>query len=484
MNKKYGIIIDQLSLSTEKVLIEDASFSITNGQKIALIGRNGSGKTCLLELINSLISNKKIPDYIKIKGKISFLPDTRIAYIKQKFILDTLNQYEHLSRINKEIDILKFNNRDMQNILTGFDLDEHILNKEVQDMSQGERMKIIIAKTLFSNPNFIMLDEPTNGLDYESKFFLSNYIQNTESSILLVSHDRDFIDNTVDRILEIDEHTRKIITFGGNYSFYKEQKDNIYTNELKDYYDKNKKLKKLKKEVNRLREKAFSEKSKRKARILSEKIEKKDIYMPKLPKKSHFVLNVNNTNKKNLFLECKNCKFNYNKRKIFDAIDIKVYANERILLIGKNGSGKSTLLNIFNKKLKFNTGKLYVNKEIISQYIPQNLEIEDKNINLLDHINSETKEIPDSEIKTIIGSLLFKDASKTKLIELSVGELKKIELIKLFSNYSNFIMIDELTNHLDLYTIESLENSLNTYPGGFIIATHDTRLIRNISIHI
>jgi len=260
-----------LLIGTKK-LIEPSNFTISNGEKIALVGRNGAGKTTLLETIYALHKQLSFPDEVVVEGSLEITPRTRIGYLPQDVQIDysgtvdsyfdfcaqetaqVLKEFERLSSLvevdHSKITISKLGEViELMNVLNGWDYQERkkrvveglglpgsYLNRNIRKISGGEATKIALAGVLISSPNVVLLDEPANNLDIRSILFLEEWIRTQQTtSFVIVAHDRMFLDNTVNTVLEIDEETAKIMTFGGNYSFYRQEKQKIFEARLRKY---------------------------------------------------------------------------------------------------------------------------------------------------------------------------------------------------------------------------------------------------------
>lgn len=289
----YGVFASNLYLSIAgKELLKEANFSVYPGRKVALIGRNGSGKTTLLETINAVARSRELPEKVELKGSLVVPKRTKIGYLPQSvqvsfpgtvqnyldFCADEVsvvfNRYHELERelaqgtenkvINEFGEVLEkmtdLNAWDFPErrslILEGLGLSDEYLERDMREVSGGELTKVALAGILLSSPNLILLDEPTNNLDPKSLVFLENWIKTDTSSLLLVSHDREFLDRVIDEILEIDEATHRVLLFGGNYSFYFQKKKEIFDAQVRHFEEQQRRRRQLEEDVDRLRREA------------------------------------------------------------------------------------------------------------------------------------------------------------------------------------------------------------------------------------
>jgi len=343
----------------------------------------------------------------------------------------------------------------------------------------------------------VLLDEPTNNLDVKSLLFLEKWISKQKlMSFIIVSHDRIFLDNTANTVLEIDEESLKIMTFGGNYSFYSQEKQKIFEARLRKYEEAVRKKKRLERETQRLKSAAQSfetispeaffrrkgAKLQKRAVQLREKAERVIAEMPEPEPPKIPAIEVGEVKPgKARILSFKNLSFHYpnTPRELFGGFSFSIHQGERVVIIGPNGSGKSTFLKILVGELKPENLELEVNQEMKIGYIPQNLILENPHENLL---NCCRKLIPGSpeDISKFLGKVLFTDPSKLKIGYLSLGELKRVLFSVIFAQGPDLLILDEPINHLDLYTAEMLDRALERYKGAVIAVSHDRYFLQRL----
>lgn len=527
VSMKAVIIARNFSLlAGTKQLIDTSSFTIGSKEKIALIGRNGAGKTVLLETIYSISNGFTPSDGVSFEGSLEVSPETRIGYLPQNLQISyhgTVEEYLEFSSqgtakaardFERASDLVKTDPSDTnlqsfaramelmdtlggwdyqerkKSIVQGLGLSQNYLGKEIREISGGEATKVALAGVLISSPNIILLDEPTNNLDIESVLFLEEWIKNQKSvGLLIVSHDRRFLDNVASRVLEIDEETVKIVSFGGNYSFYRQEKMKIFDGRLRDYEIAIRKRRQLEKETQRLRSNTGSfetttpeaffrrkgAKLQKKATQLRERAEEimfaaPEPQPPKIPR-----LEVGEVKPGEAFIfSTKNLTFRYPNSQVefFNGFSSSIHQGERTAVVGPNGSGKSTFLKILSGELRPAGPPVEFNPTMRVGYLPQSVLLQNPRENLLDFCCRFVSGYRDS-INSMLGKLLFEDCSKMQVGNLSQGELKRVLLSIIFAQSPDCLLLDEPVNHLDLLTIEMLDEALERYKGAVVVVSHD-----------
>lgn len=527
-NMTAGIIARNFSLSAgTKHLIDKSNFVLGGKEKIALMGRNGAGKTVLLETIYSAYKNSPLPDGINFEGSLEICPGTRIGYLPQDVQIDfggTVEEYLELSSQETAQAVREFErlsnlaNQDLsktypsdlskamelmntldgwnygerkREVISGLGLSEHYLSRNIREISGGEATKVALAGVLISAPNIVLLDEPTNNLDIQSVVFLEKWIKTQQAiGFIIVSHDRRFLDNSVGKIIEIDEETQKMVTFGGNYSFYHQEKQKVFAARLRTYEIAVRKKKQLEKEAQRLKSnigvfettspEAFfrrkGAKLQKKAVSLRTRAKKmlSETPEPQLPKIPHVEVKEIKTGAARI-LSVDNLSFQYpngNKGRFFDGSSFSLHQGERMAIIGPNGSGKSTFLRIVAGEFQPSLSRVELNLEMKISFLPQTLILKDPRENLLDFCCRYVTGYRD-EINAMIGKILFEDSSQMRVGNLSLGELKRVLLLVVFAQGPDLLLLDEPINHLDIYTAEMLDKALEQYKGAAVVVSHD-----------
>ncbi len=501
--------VDNLSKAYgEKILFRNISFSIDKGQKVALIARNGTGKSSLMHILAGL----EAPD----SGKITTRRDLRIDYLQQnpqldesKTILDTIfatgtasmkviHDYEYaLEQVKHNLspESEKLLNQSMsemdasgawdyetraREILGQFAIND--LSQKVGTLSGGQRKKIALARALLGNPDLLLLDEPTNHLDFEMIEWLEDYLSRESLSLLLVTHDRYFLDNVCDTILEMDQSS--IITYKGNYTYYLEKKAERQFTEDQSV-EKAKNLYRTELEWIRRMPKARGTKSK--ARINSfDELESKAKFKRE-DKSIQFGVNVNRLGGK--IVEINNLSKNFGDFKAVDDFTYVFQRGEKIGIVGLNGTGKSTLLNLISGRLNPDKGRISIGQTVVMSYYTQNgLQLnEDKRV--IDIVKDVAEEIQLTKGSMSASQFLQHfdfsyPVQQAYFSALSGGERRRLYLLLQLIKNPNFLILDEPTNDLDIYTLQLLEEFLTDFAGCVLIVSHDRFLLDKLCDHV
>jgi ATP-binding cassette subfamily F protein uup len=501
--------VDNLSKAYgEKILFRNISFSIDKGQKVALIARNGTGKSSLMHILAGL----EAPD----SGKITTRRDLRIDYLQQnpqldesKTILDTIfatgtasmkviHDYEYaLEQVKHNLspESEKLLNQSMsemdasgawdyetraREILGQFAIND--LSQKVGTLSGGQRKKIALARALLGNPDLLLLDEPTNHLDFEMIEWLEDYLSRESLSLLLVTHDRYFLDNVCDTILEMDQSS--IITYKGNYTYYLEKKAERQFTEDQSV-EKAKNLYRTELEWIRRMPKARGTKSK--ARINSfDELESKAKFKRE-DKSIQFGVNVNRLGGK--IVEINNLSKNFGDFKAVDDFTYVFQRGEKIGIVGLNGTGKSTLLNLISGRLNPDKGRISIGQTVVMSYYTQNgLQLnEDKRV--IDIVKDVAEEIQLTKGSMSASQFLQHfdfsyPVQQAYFSALSGGERRRLYLLLQLIKNPNFLILDEPTNDLDIYTLQVLEEFLTDFAGCVLIVSHDRFLLDKLCDHV
>ncbi len=501
--------VDNLSKAYgEKILFRNISFSIDKGQKVALIARNGTGKSSLMHILAGL----EAPD----SGKITTRRDLRIDYLQQnpqldesKSILDTIfatgtglikviHDYEYaLEQVKHNLspESEKLLNQSMaemdasgawdyetraREILGQFAIND--LSQKVGTLSGGQRKKIALARALLGNPDLLLLDEPTNHLDFEMIEWLEDYLSRESLSLLLVTHDRYFLDNVCDSILEMDQNS--IITYKGNYTYYLEKKAERQFTEDQSV-EKAKNLYRTELEWIRRMPKARGTKSK--ARINSFDELQSKAKFKRDDKTIQFGVNVNRLGGK--IVEINNLSKNFGDFKAVDDFTYIFQRGEKIGIVGLNGTGKSTFLNLISGRLTPDKGKISIGQTVVMSYYTQNgLQLnEDKRV--IDIVKDVAEEIQLTKGSMSASQFLQHfdfsyPVQQAYFSALSGGERRRLYLLLQLIKNPNFLILDEPTNDLDIYTLQVLEEFLNDFAGCVLIVSHDRFLLDKLCDHV
>lgn len=501
--------VDNLSKAYgEKILFRNISFSIDKGQKVALIARNGTGKSSLMHILAGL----EAPD----SGKITTRRDLRIDYLQQnpqldesKSILDTIfatgtglikviHDYEYaLEQVKHNLspESEKLLNQSMsemdasgawdyetraREILGQFAIND--LSQKVGTLSGGQRKKIALARALLGNPDLLLLDEPTNHLDFEMIEWLEDYLSRESLSLLLVTHDRYFLDNVCDTILEMDQSS--IITYKGNYTYYLEKKAERQFAEDQSV-EKAKNLYRTELEWIRRMPKARGTKSK--ARINSFDELQSKAKFKREDKSIQFGVNANRLGGK--IVEINNLSKNFGDFKAVDDFTYVFQRGEKIGIVGLNGTGKSTLLNLISGRLNPDKGRISIGQTVVMSYYTQNgLQLnEDKRV--IDIVKDVAEEIQLTKGSMSASQFLQHfdfsyPVQQAYFSALSGGERRRLYLLLQLIKNPNFLILDEPTNDLDIYTLQVLEEFLTDFAGCVLIVSHDRFLLDKLCDHV
>ncbi len=484
------IKIDNISKQFKnKDVLKNISFNLSENKIIGLIGENGSGKTTLLNIIAGLIP----PDQGKIEKqneKIEYLPQN-IFFEKNETIEDfllkkiTQEKYYKIKFALKEVGLENIN-----------------INKIANNLSGGQKTRLYISSFIISDtiPTTLLLDEPTNNLDIDGIIWLEQFLINFKGNVLFTSHDRSLLDKVANKIIEL--HQGKIKIYGGNFSFYKIQKEIEFQAYKKMYAVQDKKIKKIQTDVKNIEEKAhqgekiFSsrnpyqrrkiKKSVKQAVSRKNKLEKflnSNQNLQKPEEKTNYYINLSKQiYSDKILLNVKNLSKLFDENIIFKNVTFYIGGKDRVWLSGLNGSGKTTLLKIINNEILKSEGEIEIGNQINIGYFsqdrqdlnPKNTIIEEFELIGLDQTES---------YKLAISFGFEKDELTKKINELSTGQKAKIAFAKLTTGNYQLLILDEPTNHLEIETREIIENALNRYKGGILVASHDKYFLEKIEIN-
>lgn len=486
-------------------VFENIDFSINENEKIAIVGRNGSGKTTLLKVITGeeelqsgqIIRNNKIEiAYLKqnaLSNSNKLLKDEMLDAFKELVELEkTLNEkakeleskhdeksINEYSKLEEEFKYLGGYTylAEIKTVLHGFGFNDEDLEKNVQEFSGGEKTKIAFAKLLLKKPDLLLLDEPTNHLDLNTIEWLENYLAKYKKAIVIVSHDRIFIDKIANIIYELEYGNIK--KYHGNYSSFVEQKKNDLIRQETAYKRQQKDIKRLEELIEKFRYK------KNKAAFAQSKIkylERMDkIEDPKKANTKTFKAKFISGNRggKNV-LSLDHYKVGYDKP--LCEVTLNIERGDRICIMGDNGTGKSTLLKTIIGEIKPLSGYMMLGHQIDIAYFDQNLANFNSNNTVLEELWNDNPHLDMFEVRSILGAFLFTSDEVFKEVNvLSGGEKVRLSLAKLMLKKANFLILDEPTNHLDILSKEALEDALSEYDGTILFVSHDRYFIKKIA---
>ena len=496
------------------VLFHNINLQIQEHGRTALVGRNGAGKTTLLKMIAGITS----PD----EGTISKAKDLSIGYLAQDQGLDSQNniwteldtvfadlhkeeqaihdlekqlatldatsgqysrvmeQYDRLQGDFKKRGGFEYESR-MRGILTGFGFGEEYYDTPVNALSGGQKTKLALAKILLQAPNLLILDEPTNHLDMNVLAWLEDYLKSYQGALLVVSHDRYFLDHVVKDVYDLDNRTLRHYT--GNYTQFVQHKQEWLKAEWKHYDQQQKKIAKLEDFVNRNIVRASTTKRAQARRKQLEKMERLD--RPVTDDQSiHFHFHSEKASG-NEVLDVDQLKVGYDDQVLAGPLSFAVRKPHRVGIIGPNGIGKSTLLKTILNKIPAVSGCVKFGANLDVGYYDQEQQQLHADKTVLEEVWDDHPEVPEKDIRSLLGSFLFVGDDVYKVVhELSGGEKARLELTKLSFQPINFLILDEPTNHLDIDSREVLESAINEFPGTVLFVSHDRYFINQVATDI
>ena len=499
VNKSYGF---------NKVL-DDLSFDVKTNERIALIGSNGCGKTTTLRLIMGIESVDSGVISVRTGSSIGYLTQipnkeednitAREVYLRgvQKIIdldkkinefvgkMDTSNKsIKELDKLQEEFRILGGYqlNEKVEKIRNGFKLSDDLLNNNYNNLSGGEKTIINLASLVLSNPDVLLLDEPTNHLDIETLEWFEEYLNTYRGTVIIVSHDRYFLDRVVNKIICMENGRADI--YYGNYTYYLKESEKRLMLQFQAYKNQQKQIKAIEEAIARLKEwgnKSDNPMFFRRAEAMQKRLDRM-VKVDKPQEKSDIRINLTFSSRSaNHVLSIKDLNLSIGNKELIKSSSMDVNYKERVCLMGKNGTGKTTLIkNIINNA--YENIKLGVNTDI--GYIPQEIRFENEELTIFEYmrgifVGSE------SELRSKLFRFYFDTNSiDKKLKTLSGGEKVRIKLLELILKKANFLILDEPTNHIDIDTREILESSLLEYDGTILFISHDRYFINKIATKI
>lgn len=504
INKAFG---------TDEIL-KNVSFTINDREKAAIVGINGAGKSTLLKIIvgeqskddgevilakgktlgylaqhQDLSSDKTIyEEVLEIKADIILLEEKlrkMEADMKHKDGEDLKAMLEAYNKANHEFELKNgyAYKSEITGILKGLGFSEEEFDKPVAALSGGQKTRVSLGKLLVSKPDIILLDEPTNHLDMESIAWLETFLLNYSGAVIIVAHDRYFLDKVVSKIVELDNGVASVYT--GNYTAYADKRAMVREAQLKAYLNQQQEIKHQEEVIAKL--KSFNrEKSVKRAESrekMLDKIERID-----KPSEVNDKMNIKlepQIVSGNDVLTVEDLSKSYPPNTLFDNISFDIKRGERVALIGNNGTGKTTILKIINGIVKADKGEIKLGSKVKIGYYDQEHNVLHSDKTLFDEISDEYPTLTNTQIRNVLAAFLFTNDDVFKRIcDLSGGEKGRVSLAKLMLSEANLLILDEPTNHLDITSKEILENALNQYTGTVLFVSHDRYFINKAATRI
>lgn len=502
------------------LVLKNITFSVYDNERAGIVGVNGSGKSTILKLIAGIETmtrddkgNMAIP-----RGKsVGYLPQV-IKYPGNFKVSEILNlAFSDLEAMEKEMKSMEENMKSLhgeelekalkrysdiqQNyeikggyskeeklskVCKGLGFSESFLDKDLDILSGGEKTTVILGKILLEEPDILLLDEPTNHLDMESIEWLESYLKSYKGIVIIVSHDRYFLDNTVTKIIEIEDMESQ--TYNGNYSDFVKQKDENNMIQFHQFKEQQKQIKAMEKTIKDLRDwatRADNSKFFKRAASIQKKLDKmQKIEKPKL-ENENMKLNFKMAERSgNEVISVKNLKKSYGDKLLFNHSKLLISFGERVALIGPNGSGKTTLVKILLGEECSDEGIVKVGESVKVGYLPQNIKFKDEEATVLDCFREDIMILEGKAREYLSKFMFFGSTVFKKVNHLSGGERVRLKLSKLIYEDINLLILDEPTNHLDIDSIETLESALEDFKGTLLFISHDRYFINKMGNRI
>jgi ATPase subunit of ABC transporter with duplicated ATPase domains len=494
-------------------VLEDITFEVKVGEKIGLIGGNGSGKTTILKIIAGIedlnggtlsirkgatvgyldqipvypddyrvmdILNSAFEDIYEIKNKMRYF-ERQMGLEEGKKLEDIMRKYGELQSLFEYKGGYQIDEK-INKVCGGLKMGETFTKRRFTDLSGGEKTTVILGKILLQNPDILLLDEPSNHLDIESVEWLEEYLKEYGKTVLIVSHDRYFLDRVVSKIVEVERGNAYI--FNGNYSYYLEEKERRLNQQLELYNNQQKKIKAMEDAIKRFRDwgtRADNEAMFKKAKNMEKRIERMEkIDKPILEKPKIKVNFIGGRSGKDV-ISIEGLKKGFKNNILLDSIDLKIRYGERVAILGKNGAGKSTLLKLIMNHQTPDEGNVKIGSGVNIGYIEQEVVFSnEENTVLIEFI--ENVLVSEGEARNLLARFLFRNEDVFKKVKnLSGGEKTKLKLCIMMHKDINTLILDEPTNHLDIDSREMLEKALSRFNGTIVFVSHDRYFINKIS---
>ncbi|OIU71786.1 ribosomal protection-like ABC-F family protein [Rossellomorea aquimaris] len=510
------------------LVLRNITFEVFTGEKVGVVGVNGSGKSTILKLIAGIEHMHYYPGYPQTssygydEGFVNVPKDAEVAYLEQMpelpqglKVIDVLNlAFEEIQLIEKKMreieeamktlegdaldkalkkysDLVQLyevkggyeTQEKIGRVCTGLKLDEGFLNRDFDQLSGGEKTTVMLGKLLIHAPDILLLDEPTNHLDMESIEWLEAYLKSYKGIVLIVSHDRYFLDHVVSKIVEIEDMESK--TYKGNYSSFVRQKEENMRIQYEHFREQQKKIGSMEKQVTNLRDwalRADNNKFFRRAASIQKKIEKLDrINKPVFEKKNMRLTFKDAVRSGNETIKAVGLSKSYHEKVIFEDADLMIHFGERVGMIGSNGSGKTTFMKMLLGEEQADQGEVELGANVAPAYLPQKIIFENEELTVLETFREDIS-ISEGNAREYLSKFMFYRGSVFKKVKhLSGGERIRLKLAMLLFQDINLLILDEPTNHLDIDSIETLEEALDDFKGTVFFISHDRYFINKMS---
>ena len=495
-------------------IIKDATFLVNEHEKVAIVGVNGAGKTTLLKILTGEESADS--------GSITLAKDAKLGYLRQINNVDSslsiidelytviepiLNMEKRMSQMQEDMKHLTGSELEelyssytalthsyelmdgyaaksrVVGILKGLGFEEIDFDRKINTLSGGQKTRVFLAKLLLEEPDIILLDEPTNHLDLRSIEWLESYLLNYKGAVIIVSHDRYFLDKIVSKVIDIENGNVQM--YLGNYTDFSNKKQMLLDAKMKEYLNQQQEIKHQEAVITKLkqfnREKSIKRAESRQKQLEKiERVEAPQTYSENM----RLSLDISKESGKDV-LTVQNLSKSFDHKKLFWDINFEIKRGERVAIIGDNGTGKTTLLKIINGLLEPDTGEVIYGSNVSVAYYDQEHQVLHMDKTLFDELSDTYPEMTNTQIRNILAAFLFtgEDVYK-KIADLSGGERGRVSLVKLMLSKANFLLLDEPTNHLDIVSKDVLENALTNFPGTVCYVSHDRYFINKTATRI
>ncbi len=495
-------------------ILNNISFHLEEYEKVAIVGANGAGKSTLLKIITGELT----PD----DGTITISKDKSLGYLAQHQDISSertiyeevltvkqdvmelelsIRQLEHEmhsavgEELERQLDIYTRLNHDFEmrngyaarseitGVIKGLGFSEEDFDKHINTLSGGQKTRVSLCKLLLKKPDILLLDEPTNHLDLPSIAWLETYLKNYQGSVIIISHDRYFLDRIITKVIEIENSNGMV--FQGTYSDYSVKKSALRDAQMKAYLNNQREIKHQQDVIDKLKQ--FNrEKSIKRAESREKLLAKMEVIDKPLSESEGMRITLEpEITSGNDVLSITGLSKSFGNNHLFSDINFEIKRGERVALIGANGTGKTTILKIINGLLDADSGTCRLGTNVQCGYYDQEHQVLDMNKTLFDEIQDTYPDMNNTKVRNVLAAFLFTNDDVFKKIgELSGGERGRVLLAKLMLSNANFLLLDEPTNHLDMASKEILESALNKYTGTCLFVSHDRYFINSVATRI
>lgn len=495
-------------------IFETISFEVKTGERIGLIGQNGCGKTSLFKMIMGMEECNQGDINIRKDAKVGYLnqipifdKETKVIEVIQKAFDAVFSLGQQLERYERTFSELEGNELTkalnqygeicnkfeleggyeletrISKITKGLDIDDTLQNMYYEQLSGGEKTRVILAKILLEEPDILLLDEPTNHLDLETIKWLEEFLKAYKGCVVIISHDRYFLDSVVQKIIELEQ--TKVNIYSGNYSYYVVEKERRFLIEYRHYMNQQKKLEQMERQIQRYRiwgEMRDSEVMFKRAKELEKRLEKIEVMDKPIHDKRKVILKQEMAERSGkIVVDYEGIGKSYGKNTLLNHVNFTLFYQDSACIIGNNGCGKTTLLKMLLDEVIPDDGRVKIGAQVTIGYLPQQVYFPDEEETILEYFtyhHNTTYEIARGQLARV---LFFKEDVNRKIKFLSGGEKSRLKLCSLTFQKVNLLILDEPTNHLDIDSRENLEQMLIDYDGTILFVSHDRYFINKVA---